>query len=448
MESGNSNKTTENNSLIPDETAAEPAVVAAPEPKPTPAPTPESTSTSTAPAQNDWKNYKPKTNQNEQANRPPRSRGGNAGVIVGVVIAILLAGGALAVSLVNMLAPKNVQPVSTVSPEGYYTGNSIEFEETSVANIVSKVTPAVVSIISEVRTTSYFGSGTSQASGTGMIVTSDGYIITNKHVIDGARSVQVITDAGDTYDNVEIVGTDPLNDVAYLKIKGASDLPTIPLGDSKTIAIGQPVLAIGNALGAYQNSVTQGIIGGTGRSIQAADSTGKNVENLTDMLQTDAAINPGNSGGPLVNAAGEVIGINTAVSTDAQGLGFAIPISAVKGMLNNIIDNGSAERAYLGLSYITITSEVAKEFELSVSQGAYVYSDNNRQSAVISGGPAAKAGIKDGDIVSKINGIQVGRAGSISTLIGEYKVGDVVPVTIIRDNKEIVINVTLEAYKD
>lgn len=448
MESGNSNETTENNSLIPDETAAEPAVVAAPEPKPTPAPTPELTSTSTAPAQNDWKSYKPKTNQNEQANRPPRSRGGNAGVIVGVVIAILLAGGALAVSLVNMLAPKNVQPVSTVSPEGYYTGNSIEFEETSVANIVSKVTPAVVSIISEVRTTSYFGSGTSQASGTGMIVTSDGYIITNKHVIDGARSVQVITDAGDTYDNVEIVGTDPLNDVAYLKIKGASDLPTIPLGDSKTIAIGQPVLAIGNALGAYQNSVTQGIIGGTGRSIQAADSTGKNVENLTDMLQTDAAINPGNSGGPLVNAAGEVIGINTAVSTDAQGLGFAIPISAVKGMLNNIIDNGNAERAYLGLSYITITSEVAKEFELSVSQGAYVYSDNNRQSAVISGGPAAKAGIKDGDIVSKINGIQVGRAGSISTLIGEYKVGDVVPVTIIRDNKEIVINVTLEAYKD
>ena len=149
-----------------------------------------------------------------------------------------------------------------------------------------------------------------------------------------------------------------------------------------------------------------------------------------------------------MNAAGEVIGINTAVSTDAQGLGFAIPISAVKGMLNNIIKNGRAERAYLGLSYITITSEVAKEFELPVSQGAYVHSDNSRQSAIIAGGPAAKAGIKDGDIISKINGVQVGRAGSISTLIGEYKVGDVVPVTVVRDNKEIVINVTLEAYKD
>ena len=440
MESGNSNETTETNSLIPDAPAATPITAPAPAPESAPAPA--------TPAQDSWKNYKPKTNQNEQANRPPRSRGSNAGVIVGVVIAILLAGGALTISLINMLTPKDTQPVSTVSPEGYYTGNSIEFEETSVANIVSKVTPAVVSIISEVRTSSYFGYGTSQASGTVMIVTADGYIITNKHVIDGARSVQVITDSGDTYDNVKIVGTDPLNDVAYLKISGVDNLPTIPLGDSKTIAVGQPVLAIGNALGAYQNSVTQGIIGGTGRTIQASDSSGSNVETLTDMLQTDAAINPGNSGGPLVNAAGEVIGINTAVSTDAQGLGFAIPISAVKGMLNNIIENGRAQRAYLGLSYLTITSEVAKEFNLSVSQGAYVHSDNSRQSAVIAGGPAAKAGIKDGDIISKINGVQVGRAGSISTLIGEYKVGDVVPVTIIRDGKEITINVTLEAYTD
>ena len=320
--------------------------------------------------------------------------------------------------------------------------------ETSIANIVSKVTPAVVSIISEIRTSGYFGyGGVSQASGTGMIVTSDGYILTNKHVVDGARSVQIITDAGDTYDDVDIIGTDPLNDVAYLKINGVNDLPTIPLGDSKTIAVGQPVLAIGNALGAYQNSVTQGIIGGTGRSVEASDSSGQNVEYLTDMLQTDAAINPGNSGGPLVNAAGEVIGINTAVSTDAQGLGFAIPISAVKGMLKNIIDNDKAERAYLGLSYITITSEVAKEYKLPVSQGAYVHSDNNRQGAVVSGGPAAKAGIKDGDIITKIGNIEVGRAGSISTLVGEYKVGDTIQLTIIRDKQEIVVNVTLEAYK-
>lgn len=434
MESGNSNEANNNTPVVDQSTPT----------------TPPDTSTSSASApSDDWKNYKPKNNVDTLVvDRPPRSRGSNAGVIVGVILAIMLAGGALAISIVNMMNSQSSQPTATVSADGYYTGNSIEFEETSIANIVSKVTPAVVSIISEVRTTSYFGYGTARASGTGMIVTEDGYVITNKHVVNGARSVQVITDSGDTYDNVTIVGTDPLNDVAYLKINGASGLPTIPLGDSKTIAVGQPVLAIGNALGAYQNSVTQGIIGGTGRSISAGDSDGNNVEYLTDMLQTDAAINPGNSGGPLVNAAGEVIGINTAVSTDAQGLGFAIPISAVKGMLKNIIDNGKAERAYLGLSYVTITSEVAKEFDLSVNQGAYVHSDNSRQSAVVSDGPADKAGIEDGDIVSKINGVQVGRAGSIATLIGEYKVGDVVPVTIIRDNKEMVVNVTLSAYKD
>lgn len=434
MESGNSNESN-NSTPVVDQPASS---------------TPPAASTPSAVASsNDWKNYKPKNNAAAPVtDRPPRSRGSNAGVIVGVIIAIMLAGGALAISIVNMMNSQESQPVATVSADGYYTGNSIEFEETSIAGIVSKVTPAVVSIISEVRTTSYFSYGTARASGTGMIVTEDGYIITNKHVVNGARSVQVITDSGDTYDNVTIVGTDPLNDVAYLKINGASGLPTIPLGDSKTIAVGQPVLAIGNALGAYQNSVTQGIIGGTGRSISAGDSDGNNVEYLTDMLQTDAAINPGNSGGPLVNAAGEVIGINTAVSTDAQGLGFAIPISAVKGMLKNIIDNGKAERAYLGLSYVTITSEVAKEFDLSVNQGAYVHSDNSRQSAVVSGGPADKAGIEDGDIVSKINGVQVGRAGSIATLIGEYKVGDVVPITIIRDGKETVVNVTLSAYKE
>lgn len=430
MESGNSNT----------EIKTE---VANPAPSPAPAPTP------VIKQADDWRNYKPKSNPTPD-NHPPRKRsgGGVAAAIVIGVLALLVAGGALAVSILNMINAKNVQPVATVSADGYYTGNSIEFEETSIANIVSKVTPAVVSIISEIRTTSYFGySGTSQASGTGMIVTPDGYIITNKHVIDGARSVQVVTDSGDTYDNVEIVGTDPLNDVAYLKIKNVSNLPTIPLGDSKTIAVGQPVLAIGNALGAYQNSVTQGIIGGTGRSVEASDSNGQNVEYLTDMLQTDAAINPGNSGGPLVNAAGEVIGINTAVSTDAQGLGFAIPISAVKGMLNSIIDNGKAERAYLGLSYLAITSEVAKEFQLPVSQGAYIHSDNNRQSAIVSGGPAAKAGLKDGDIITKIGNIEVGRAGSIATLVGEYKVGDTIQVTIIRDKEEMYVNVTLEAYK-
>lgn len=384
-----------------------------------------------------------------------RKSSGNGGLIALAAFSLLIGIAGLAVGIIALIGGfKGNAQTSTVSAEGYYQGNSVEFEETSIANIANKVTPAVVSIITESRRSngyySFFGGGSStqQSAGTGMIVTADGYILTNKHVIEGATSVQVITQAGDTYEKVKIIGSDPLNDVAYLKIEGVSNLPTIPLGDSKTIAIGQPVLAIGNALGVYQNSVTQGIVSGAGRSVTASDSSGTNSETLTDMIQTDAAINPGNSGGPLVNAAGEVIGINTAVSQSANGLGFAIPISATKGMLNRIIESGKAERAYLGLTYVTITAEVAKEFDLSVTQGAYVYNENSRNGAVVKDGPADKAGIETGDIITKIGNIEVGRAGSISTLVGEYKAGDTIEVTYIRDGETKTTKVTLEAYED
>ncbi|MBR6168710.1 trypsin-like peptidase domain-containing protein [Candidatus Saccharibacteria bacterium] len=404
----------------------------------------------------DWRNYRSsaQNTSNKTEEVPvvgaPRRRSGS-GAAIGIAIFGLLigiAGCAIGgVALYKSLQEPTV--VTTASSDGYYTGNSVEFESTSIASIAGKVTPAVVSIVSEGYSSSYYGVGSvTQSAGTGMIVSKDGYVITNKHVVDGSRKISIITDDGDTYDNVKLVGTDPLNDVAYLKINGASNLPTISLGDSKTMAVGQPVLAIGNALGAYQNSVTQGIVSGTGRSVQAGDSNGSNVEYLTDMIQTDAAINPGNSGGPLVNAAGDVIGINTATSTSAEGLGFAIPISAVKGMLKRIQEDGKAERAYIGLSYITVTPEVAKEYKLPVKQGAYVYSEgSSRSNAIVKDGPADKAGIKNGDVITKIGNIEVGHAGSISTLVGEYKVGETIQVTLLRDGKEKVVNVTLEAYE-
>ena len=396
----------------------------------------------------DWRNYGNKNmmKKDEPGKAPEPRKRGNGGLIALCFISLLIGAAGITLGVIALLKGGNsTTTVTTASAEGYYQGNSVEFEETSIANIVSKVTPAVVSIISESRASSYYslfgGGGTQQSAGTGMIVTKDGYVLTNKHVIDGASKVQVITDAGDTYTDVEIVGTDPLNDVAYLKIKGAKDLPTVTLGDSKTIAVGQPVLAIGNALGAYQNTVTQGVISGTGRSLEAGDSNGQNKETLTDMLQTDAAINPGNSGGPLVNAAGDVIGINTAVSTSANGLGFAIPISATKGMLNRIIAGKSAERAVLNLSYTTVTASLAKKNNLPVSKGAYV-------SKVIAGGPADEAGIEKGDIITKVGNVEVGRAGSISTLVGEYQVGDKVEVTYRRGDDTKTAVVTLVGYED
>lgn len=376
-------------------------------------------------------------------------RGFRAAILSLAIFALILSGTAATFSVISFIGQinnANSSNSATVDSSQYYTGNNtVQFEETTIASVADKVTPAVVSILTETQTQNYFfgQSQTTTGAGTGMIVTEDGYIITNSHVVSDADRVTVVTDNGDTYENVEVVGVDPLNDVAYLKIANVSDLPTVVLGDSKSIATGQPVLAIGNALGVYQNSITQGIISGTGRTVTATDSSGYSSETLTDMIQTDAAINPGNSGGPLVNAAGEVIGINTAVSTSAQGLGFAIPISSVKGMLENIIENGLAERAYLGVTYIAITPDVAKEYDLPVSTGAYVYGSTN---PVVTGGPADRAGVKKGDIITKVNGIEIGSAGSILTLIGEYPVGETVQLTIIRDGVEHNLDVELAAY--
>ena len=327
-------------------------------------------------------------------------------------------------------------------------GNSSNFTEGSIADIADKVSKSVVSIVTSTKTTNFFGQSTdSAAAGTGIIVTADGYILTNKHVINGANKVTVILDDGTTYEDVEVVATDPLNDIAFLKIKDVSDLEAAKLGDSKTINVGQQVIAIGNALGEYQNTVTAGIISGIARSVTASDGSGYNAETLSDMIQTDAAINSGNSGGPLVNAAGEVIGVNTATSTSAENMGFAIPISSVKGMLNQLIETGKAKRAYLGVYSSEITSEAAKAYNLPVTSGAYLYSPSS-YSAIVKDSPAAKAGLKDKDIITKVNGVVIGSSGSLANLISEYKPGDTVQLTVIRDGKEIAVNVTLEGYSD
>ena len=360
------------------------------------------------------------------------------------IVAIILGGFGLCL---GWLAYNQSDTPITFSGSGT-DGNSTNFTDGSIADVAAKVSSSVVSIVTSVKTTNFFGqSSNSSAAGTGIIVSSDGYILTNKHVISEASTVAVITDDGTTYEDVEIVATDPLNDVAFLKVKDASNLSVATLGDSKTISVGQQVIAIGNALGEYQNTVTSGIISGTGRSVTASDGTNYNTETLTDMIQTDAAINSGNSGGPLVNAAGEVIGINTATSTSAENMGFAIPISSVKGMLSQLLETGKAERAYLGVYSSEITPDAAKAYNLPVSAGAYLYSSST-YSAIISGGPADKAGLKDKDIVTAVNGVKVGASGSLSNLIGEYKPGDTVQLTVIRDGSERAVNVTLEGYSN
>ena len=368
---------------------------------------------------------------------------GNKLAIIFSVIALIF--GAFGIVLGYMGYQKSSTPITFLN--NGTDGNSANFVEGSIADIANKVSKSVVSIVTSTTTKNFFGQDySSSAAGTGIIATADGYVLTNKHVINGANKVTVILDDGTTYENVSVVAVDPLDDVAYLKINDVSDLTPATLGDSKTIQVGQQVIAIGNALGEYQNTVTAGIISGTGRSVTASDGTGYNVETLTDMIQTDAAINSGNSGGPLVNAAGEVIGINTATSSTAENMGFAIPISSVKGMLAQLIETGKAERSYLGVYTVQITPEIAKAYNLPVSAGEYLYSSAS-YSAIISDSPAAKAGLKDKDIVTAVNGVKIGTSGTLSDLIGEYKPGDTVQLTVIREGNEIAVNVTLGAYK-
>lgn len=326
------------------------------------------------------------------------------------------------------------------------SNNAATFAEGSISEIANSVSKSVVSIITNTSTTgSFFTGQVSQAAGTGFIISSDGYIATNKHVVANATKIGVILDDGSTYEDVELIGTDPINDFAIIKIKDVKDLTPIKIGDSKTTNIGQQVVAIGNALGTYQNSVTSGIISGKGRSLTASDSSRTTYETLSDMIQTDAAINGGNSGGPLVNAAGEVIGINTAYASQGNNVGFAIPINSVKGIMAGVLKDGKLERAVLGVRYQTITPLIAKEKKLDVAAGAYVKGSNNA-SAVIKGSAGDKAGIKDGDIITAVNGTKIGTAGSLGSLIGEYAVGDTVKLEVYRDKKYIELNVKLEAY--
>jgi serine protease Do len=256
---------------------------------------------------------------------------------------------------------------------------------------------------------------------------------------------------GTEFDNVKVVGrtssTDSL-DIAFLKIddlKGKKLTPAT-LGDSSKMEVGDSVIAIGNALGQFQNTVTSGILSGYGRSIEASDASGGSSENLEGLFQTDAAINEGNSGGPLVNLDGEVIGINTAVAGDAQNIGFSIPINDVAGLIKSVEESGKLERPYIGVVYVPITNDVAQQYNLNVSRGAYIpTADQVGQDPIISGGPADKAGLRPGDVITKIGDTTIDQTNSLSALINKHSVGDKVTLTIIRDGKTKTVDVTLSA---
>lgn len=325
-------------------------------------------------------------------------------------------------------------------------------------DIAKTVGESVVSVNTTATVTtqdSIFGfnrEGTQEGAGTGIILTDAGLIVTNRHVVpEGTTKVSVTLSDGTELDDVTVVGrtgsSDSL-DIAFLKVNDLKGKKIKParIGDSSKLQVGDSVIAIGNALGQFQNTVTAGILSGHGRSVQASDGSGDDVENLEDLFQTDAAINEGNSGGPLVNLDGEVIGINTAIAGDAQGIGFAIPINDVTGLIDSVKKTGRLERPYIGVVYIPVTDDIAKQYSLSVNRGAYVAPQGvSGQDPIVAGSPAEKAGLKAGDIITKINDKPIDQNNSLSALVNKYKVNDKITLTVLRDGKSTKIDVTLAA---
>ena len=325
-----------------------------------------------------------------------------------------------------------------------------------ISQIAEDVGPSVVSVnvtSTGVSNDPFFGSRgfEQQSAGTGFIISEDGYVVTNRHVIpEDARQVSLVLSDGTELKKEKVVGrtsaSDPL-DIAFLKIqdKKGKDLVPAKLGDSSKMDVGDMVVAIGNALGQFQNTVTSGIISGYGRSVEAAGESG-GLESLQNLFQTDAAINQGNSGGPLVNANGEVIGINTAVAGGAENIGFSIPINDVQGLIDSVLEEGELLRPYLGVRYLMLTDDLAYQYNLDTTRGAYVVpSTGSQASSVISGSPADKAGLQEKDVITKIDDTELNEDNSLISVLGKYSVGDTITLTVVRDGDQQTIEATLEA---
>lgn len=283
--------------------------------------------------------------------------------------------------------------------------------------------------------------------GSGFIISEDGLVLTNRHVVSRDDvDYTVIMNNGDEF-KAEVVSRDLFNDIAVIKIipPDDGDLPeiqTVRLGNSSDLKIGQNVIAIGNALAEFANSATTGIISAKGREIVASDGMGRG-ENLSGLIQTDAAINPGNSGGPLINLAGEVVGVNTAIAQGANGIGFAIPIDDVKSVIESIEKNGRIVRPILGVMYTMLTPELAEELELDIEEGAVLRGDGNNF-AVLPGKPADKAGLQEKDVITEVNGVKINEENPLQKVISKYLPGDILKVKYLRKGEEQMTEITLE----
>ena len=377
------------------------------------------------------------------------------GFIFGVVVFGLILTGAITDRIFHY---KFLDKLIAGIPGGRETiiQNKILNEESVVVDVVEKFGPSVVTVgikktekvidpfsdfwnpfdfFNLPRSQDFKEKKIEQDIGSGFVVSEDGLIVTNKHVVaDTTASYRIYTRENKPYDVVKIY-RDPANDLAILKVNAPKgELKPVELGDSSNLKVGQFVIAIGTALGEFRNTVTTGVISGLGRGI-VAGSPFEGSESLDNVIQTDAAINPGNSGGPLINSSGQVIGVNVAVASGAQNIGFALPINVVKDSLNNFNNTGQFSRPYLGVRYRMIDQKeaIAKGWV----EGAGIVE-------VLANSPAEEDGLKPGDIIIKVNGEKLSKDNTLAKIISTKKVGDKLTLTVWRDNEEKEIKVTLK----
>lgn len=384
-------------------------------------------------------------------------------VLLAIAFVLLLVGGTVSAGalglnwqMVNRFLPFLSKPPSVPSISTSLDRLKVVSEENVIIDAVEKVSPSVVTVgISQTRRVGDIfefnpfdpfslpqqrpgrSEKIEQDIGSGFVISSDGLIVTNKHVVSVPDAkYRVITKDDKTYDVIKIY-RDPDNDLAIVKI-AATNLTPIELGDSDKLKVGQMAIAIGTALGEFRNTVTVGVISGVGRGITAGSPFEGSAEKLDNVIQTDAAINPGNSGGPLLNSSGQVIGVNTAVSSEGQNIGFAIPINVVKDAVNTFNSTGQFNRPFLGVEYRMISRQMAVLNE--IPEGAYIMD-------VVSGSPADAGGVEPEDIITKIDGTKVTDGNDLAKIIGKRKVGDSVELSIWRNEKDTTVKVTLETQE-
>ncbi|HJQ14949.1 MAG TPA: trypsin-like peptidase domain-containing protein [Anaerolineales bacterium] len=327
-------------------------------------------------------------------------------------------------------------PANHTSHDQSLTLNTTDIE-TSITKAVQKVGPAVVTVVGTIPgQNTFFGpTGDQTVSGTGFFITDQGYILTNNHVVEGTKEVTIILSDG-TEQKASIVGTDLYSDIAVLKTDG--NIPAVAkLGNSDVLQPGESVIAIGSPLGNFKNTVTVGVVSATGRAID----TGNGYQ-IEDLIQTDAAINHGNSGGPLVNLVGEVVGINTLVVRNtnngdvAEGLGFAIPVNTAQAVAQQIIEKGYFARPYMGISFQPINPDIASRYDLPAKWGVYV-------TRVAENSPASRAGLQEGDIITKVGNVELDESHSYVNTLFTFKPGDAIDLEVVRGDDMLQLSMTL-----